>query len=210
MINKKKVHYIRVSTLQQNSDRQKEGILMGAFKYEDKCSGGVAFRDREEGSKLYKEVEEGLISEVHVHSIDRLGRDTVDILDTIKFFTSYGVNLISKKEGLRTLNNDNSENITAKLIVGIMSTLAEFERQQIKERQAEGIAKAKEKGVYKNRTKSGGRKGLSDEDYIKKYRKTVIKELQNGNSVRRTAIYCNVSTATVHKVKTIAKKKGLI
>jgi DNA invertase Pin-like site-specific DNA recombinase len=198
---KRIIHYVRVSTLEQKTDRQETSIVMGAEVYTDKCSGSVPFEKRDFGQVLMHEVEAGTIDEVHVHSIDRLGRNTLDIMNTIQFFTENGVNLISKKEGLQTLNEDGSENITAKLLVGILGTLAEFERSRIKERQAEGIAKAKEKGTYKNRPKTGGRTAENDKQIIEKYKKTIVKELKNGESVRRTAKVCGVSTATVTKVK---------
>ena len=204
------IHYVRVSTIEQNTDRQENSIVIGAEVYIDKCSGSVPFGKRDFGQVLLHEIEAGTISEVHVHSIDRLGRNTLDIMQTIQYMTENGVNVVSKKEGLRTLNDDKSENITAKLLVGILGTLAEFERLRIKERQAEGIEKAKEKGVYSNRVKTGGRTAESDKQIIEKYKKTIVRELKKGESVRRTAKLCNVSTATVAKVKKICIERGVI
>ena len=77
---------------------------------------------------------------MHVHSIDRLGRNTLDIMQTIQDFTSKGINVVSTKEGLQTLING-KENPIAKMMIGILGTLAEFELARGKERQAEGIAK---------------------------------------------------------------------
>jgi DNA invertase Pin-like site-specific DNA recombinase len=204
------IKYVRVSTLEQNAERQTKDITIGAEVYTDKCSGSIAFAKRDYGRVLLDEVEAGTIKEVHVHSIDRLGRDNLDIMQTIKFFTENGVNLISDKEGLRTLNDDGSENMTAKLMVGILGTLAEFELYRIKERQAEGIARGHEKGVYKNRVKVGGRTMESNKQIVAKYKRTIVKELKNGESVRRTAKICGVSTATVAKVKKACIDEGVL
>ena len=137
---------------------------------------------------------------MQVHSIDRLGRNTIDILNTIQLLTKLQVNVISQKEGLHTLLENGSENPTAKLMVGILGTLAEFELSRIKERQAEGIAKAKARGVYKtnggNRTKETKSKFLS-----KKKNALCLKELKRGNSVRRSALLSGVSLMTAQKVK---------
>jgi len=144
-----KAHYIRVSTLEQNIDRQTE---KGIKTYPDRISGSIAFAKRPEAARLLKDIESGLINEVQVHSIDRLGRNTIDIMQTIESLTEKGINVISKKEGLQTLVNG-EVNPVAKLMVGILGTLAEFELERIKERQAEGIAKAKAKGHFKGRNK---------------------------------------------------------
>ena len=92
-----RVKYIRVSTIEQNTDRQ-EFICLKS--YIDKCSGSTAFKDRKEASKLLANDE---VSEVLVHSIDRLGRNTIDIMNTIQDFTNRGINVISEKEGLQTI-----------------------------------------------------------------------------------------------------------
>ena len=133
-----RVKYIRVSTIEQNTDRQDD---FNGKTYTDECSGSIAFKDRKEASKLLANDE---VSEVLVHSIDRLGRNTIDIMNTIQDFTNRGINVISEKEGLQTIING-KENPVAKMMIGILGTLAEFELSRAKERQAEGIAKAKAK-----------------------------------------------------------------
>jgi hypothetical protein len=120
-----KAKYIRVSTLEQNTDRQTnfEGLT-----YIDKCSGSTPFNQRNEAKKL---LDNNSITEVHVHSIDRLGRSTLDIMQTIQYFTSKGINVVSEKEGLQTIING-KENPIAKLMIGILGTLAEFELSELK------------------------------------------------------------------------------
>ena len=190
-----KALYIRVSTLEQNTDRQTE---KGIKTYLDKISGSVAFNKRPEAKKLLAEVEKGRINEIQVHSIDRLGRNTLDIMQTIQTLTEKGVNVISKKEGLQTIV-DGKENPISKMMIGILGTLAEFELTRIKERQAEGIEKAKKKGVYVGR---GEGTEESAEVFLNKAKsRKIIKYLSQGESIRRTALLSNSSINTVRKVK---------
>ena len=192
-----RVKYIRVSTKEQNTDRQNN------FKgqtYIDKCSGSIAFIDRPEASKLLSNKD---ITEVHVHSIDRLGRNTLDIMQTIQNFTDKGINVVSTKEGLQTIV-DGKENPIAKMMIGILGTLAEFELSRIKERQAEGIAKAKAKGSYIGR-KTGSSEDL--ETFINKAStQSILRHLRNNESVRRTALLSKTSEGTVKKVKRMIKE----
>ena len=147
-----RVKYIRVSTIEQNTDRQDD---FKGLTYKDKCSGSIAFKNRKEASKLLANND---VTEILVHSIDRLGRNTIDIMNTIQDFTDRGINVVSQKEGLQTIL-DGKENPIAKMMIGILGTLAEFELTRIKERQLEGITKAKAKGVYVGR-KEGSKETL--------------------------------------------------
>ena len=129
-----------------------------------------------------------------------LCQKSIDILNTIQLLTKHQVNVISQKEGLRTLLEDGTENPTAKLLVGILGTLAEFELTRIKERQAEGIANAKDRGVYK--TNGGNRVKETRTKFLSKSKNALcLKELQRGNSVRRSAKLSGVSLMTAQKVK---------
>ena len=195
-----KVQYIRVSTIEQNTDRQDN---FNGKKYTDKCSGSIAFKDRKEASKLLSNQD---VTEVLVHSIDRLGRNTIDIMQTIQEFTGRGINVVSEKEGLSTIV-DGKENPVAKMMIGILGTLAEFELTRIKERQAEGIAKAKTKGSYLGRSKGSAE---SVEVFMSKAStKAIVKYLKMKESISRTAKLSSTSTGSVKKVKKMIKD-GLI
>ena len=188
--------YIRVSTPEQNTARQKDGLI----PIVDICSGSIPFEDRKGGEALMRKTQLGFVGSVSVQSIDRLGRNTLDILTTIKWFTKQGVNIISQKEGLHTLLDDGTENPTSKLMIGILGTLAEFELSRIKERQLEGIAKAKDRGVYK--TNGGNRVSETKTKFLSKSKNALcLKELQRGNSVRRAALLSGISLMTAQKVK---------
>lgn len=205
----KTVKYIRVSTVEQNPDRQLDKLLEN---FVDKCSGSIPFQERKEGGRLAKLVSnpKNDIDKIIVHSIDRLGRNTRDILDTIDYFTSLGVCVESEKEGFRTLDEKGNKNATAMMVISIMATLSEWELEMIKERRLEGIARAKSKGKYAG---NGGRPKESTSDFLSKDKSQgVLKLLKidgvNKPSLRDIATKKKVSLGFVQKVKSIAKEQG--
>jgi DNA invertase Pin-like site-specific DNA recombinase len=115
-----KATYVRVSTHEQNVSRQLEG--KEGKVYRDKISGMVPFKGRPNAGCLLTDARNGTINEVEVHSIDRHGRDAINVLQTMKTFTELGVNIISKKEGLNTLLPNGKQNPVAKLLVSVLST----------------------------------------------------------------------------------------
>jgi len=209
----KTVKYIRVSTSEQNEDRQKE---KGIKHYIDKCSGTIPFSERPKARELINDIayaEAKLppskqITTVKVHSISRLGRSTIDILETVKTFNGMGICLLAEKEGVRTLNEDGSENATAKMMLSILATLFEFEREMILERQREGIAKAKERGAY---AANGGRPKENEIEFLNKdTSKRILSYLSAGNSIRYTSNATGLSNGTVAKVRKTGFKLGLL
>lgn len=192
-----KVNYQRCSTKEQNVARQ---VIQGMdATFTDYCSGGIKFSKREQSSKLLKLVEQGKISEVHIDSLDRLGRNTIDMLNTINHLTEKNVCVVSIKEGLRTLI-DGKQNAVSKLMVGLLSTLAEFELDKITERCKDGILKAKERGAYSNN--GNVRTAESVEVFMSKDSSRQIKRyLNQGHSIRTTALMSRCSTGKVVKVK---------
>ena len=197
-----KVKYIRISTVEQNTSRQEEATNSYDKVLIDKITGTSKLFERPQGKVLKSLIESKAIKELHVHSIDRLGRNTLDILSTIKFLTSNNACLISEKENIKTLDSDGKENITTKLIINVLSTIAEFENDRRKERQKEGIAVAKIKGVYKGRLAGSTD---SEDKLLAKY-PNVVKELSKGTSIRRTALLCKNSKSTVLKVSKILRQ----
>lgn len=191
----KVVAYNRVSTDEQNPSRQE---IKGIKNFTDKISGSISFTKRPEAKKLLAEIEKGNINEVHIHSIDRLGRDTLDIMTTIQDLTAKGVNVVSTKEGFQTLI-DGKENPISKLMIGILGTLAEFELSRIKDRQTEGIAKAKARGTYK--TNGGNKPTETKATFLSKSKnKKCYKLIKQGNSLRAAAKLSDVSLGTASKV----------
>lgn len=135
--------YLRVSTIEQNLDRQYEAMKKYNIPEEnyfvEKCSGKNT--DRPELQKLLSIVEEG--DTIHIHDFSRLSRSTSDLLKIVESLNARGVTLVSNKENLDTSTP------TGKLMLTMIGAINEFERQSLLERQAEGIAIAKEKGHYR-------------------------------------------------------------
>ena len=197
----RKARYIRVSTGNQKTARQEARQNKDEIIFTDIVSGSIPFEDREKGKDLMKAIQLGKIDYVSVSSIDRLGRNLYNILTTLEFFKENGIILKVDNLGIESLING-KENSAFKLIISVMANIAEMERESILERQREGIALAKLKGIYKGRV-LGSKE--SEEDFFAKY-KEVVKSLKKGNSVRDTSKICNVSTGTVQKVKRLMKK----
>ena len=132
----RKVSYIRVSTTDQNTDRQH---LEGMDRvFEERLSGKN--RERPELDRMLDFIWEG--DTVYVHSIDRLARNLQDLLDLVQTITGKGCRLIFVKENL-TFGGD--DNIYAELQLQMMGAFASFERKLSRSRQAEGIAKRKQR-----------------------------------------------------------------
>ncbi|VVP73499.1 recombinase family protein [Pseudomonas fluorescens] len=140
------VAYIRVSSVEQNTDRQLDGLTF-TKTFTDKVSGATT--DRPQLQQMIEFVREG--DTIHVHSIDRLARSLEDLLKLVKDFTARGVAVKFHKEALHFTGEHNP---MQDLMLSMIGAVAQFERSMIKERQREGIAKAKAKGVYKGRTKA--------------------------------------------------------
>jgi len=200
--------YSRVSTISQNANRQQSNFFKAIpeFDYKnlyiDKIQGNVPFLERPEASKLFDVVTNDISDRktIVVDSIDRLGRDLIDILSTIELFTKNSINLKSLKEGFETLLDTGKENQMAKMVVSVMGSIAQMERARIKERQAEGIALAKYKFV--------GRKlgsTISDTKVLEKH-SNIVKKLNKGLTIREIAGIIDCSTTTVLKIKKILKK----
>lgn len=143
-----RVGYIRVSTIDQNIDRQLEGVELDE-KFIDKCSAFDPKRPSLLQMKQY--VRNG--DTLFVHSLDRLGRNVRFIHEMVDFLIDKGVTIRFVKENLVFHGNGSEEknDHVSKLILTCLAMIAEFEHSMIKERQREGIAIAKAKGVYSAR-----------------------------------------------------------
>ncbi|MFC3909719.1 recombinase family protein [Legionella dresdenensis] len=146
----KRVGYIRVSSFDQNPERQLDGIKLDKT-FIDKASGKDVNRPQLEALLAY--VRDG--DTVVVHSMDRLARNLIDLRNLVNDLTAKDVSVEFIKENL-TFSSDNSP--MAILLLSVMGAFAEFERALLKERQREGIELAKKRGAY-----PGRKKILSDE-----------------------------------------------
>jgi len=178
-----KVLYVRTSTIEQKTDRQRVNEKDFQLVVEDKCSGAINLFDRDGGRQLLRLIEKGALTELYVWQIDRLGRCLLDILSNIKFLTEKKICIHFISQGLSTIQPDGTENSVTKMIISILGTLAEMERTISRERQIEGITLAKLKGnVYTGRKRGSSEdvykflskpKNLKALEYIKKGYKNV-------------------------------------
>lgn len=146
-----KVGYARVSSRDQNLDRQLSQLeAAGCSKiFAEKLSGASSDRPELHAALEYLRPGETLV----VASMDRLARNTVDLLNLVRDATERGAYVEFLSEHL-TFGPE--EEAIPSLMLGILGSIAQFERTLIRERQAQGIAKAKERGVYRGRSKSLG------------------------------------------------------
>lgn len=193
-----KARYIRTSTLNQNESRQLARQHPDEIVFIDRVSGTTPFASREQAQLLMQKIRENQIHYLSVSSIDRLGRNTIDVLQTIDSLNKLGVILRVDNLGLESLI-DGKENPTFKLIGSVLANIREMERATLRERQLEGIAEAKKKGVYKGRIKGTTE---SKEAVLDRY-KEVVRYLRMKKSLRDIAGRCQVSLGTVQKVKAL-------
>jgi len=141
-----RIGYIRVSTLDQNPDRQLEGVQVSKV-FIDKASGKDTQRPQLEALLSYVREGDTLV----VHSMDRLARNLDDLRRMVHHLTGRGVRIEFVKESMAFTGEDSP---MANLLLSVMGAFAEFERALIRERQLEGISLAKLRGVYRGRKKA--------------------------------------------------------
>lgn len=140
-----RIGYIRVSSLEQNSARQLEGVQVDRT-YEDRVSAKDLQRPNLQAMLTYVRENDVVV----VHSMDRLARNLDDLRHLVKMLTQKGVAVQFVKENLTFSGEDTP---MANLMLSVMGAFAEFERSLSKERQREGVALAKARGAYKGRKK---------------------------------------------------------
>ena len=197
--------YSRVSTATQNPLRQQVNFFNAIPEFDkqnlfiDKIQGNIAFLQRPKAIEMF-EIATGIKNEritIVIDSIDRLGRNLIDILSTIELFKKNGINVKSLKEGFETILDNGKENPVANIVISLMASIAELERNRIKERQQEGIKIAKAHGKFQGR-KIGS--SISNKQLLEKH-SNIVKKLKKGLSIREIAEIMNCSTTTVLKVK---------
>jgi DNA invertase Pin-like site-specific DNA recombinase len=141
-----RIGYVRVSSLDQNPDRQLENIAVDRI-FTDHASGKDVARPQLD--TLLRFAREG--DTVVVHSMDRLARNLDDLRRIVQQLTARGIRIEFVKEQLTFTGEDSP---MATLLLSVMGAFAEFERALIRERQREGIALAKQRGAYRGRKKA--------------------------------------------------------
>ena len=172
-----KIGYARVSSKDQNLDRQLAALKKEkVFRvFTDTVSGSSTQRPGLDGALNYVRAGDQLI----VVSMDRLARSLIDLHRLVDDLTERGVSVKFLKEG-QVYSQDSTP--VAKLMLGLLGSVAEFERSIIRERQAEGIAKAKARGVYKGRAK------VLNEEQVTQAREWVSAGIPKAEVARRLGI----------------------
>lgn len=177
------VAYIRVSSVDQNEARQLEALKgYGIEKYYiEKISGKDLNRPKLQ--EMLEYVREG--DTIYIMDFSRISRSVKDLLDLLDRLEAKGVRLVSIKEALDT------KTPTGRLMLTMIGAINEFERANIRERQAEGIAIAKEEGKYKGRKKKE-----INPAFVEGYNKYLNREI----SKSKLAELLNVSRPTLNKL----------
>lgn len=197
--------YCRVSSIDQKTDRQRINEKDFKIVVEDKCSGSIPFFEREGGKEILKYINNQIATSLSVWTIDRLGRNLRDILNTIHFFNERNIPIIFVSQGLRTIDENGKENAITKLMISILGTVGEMEKSQIRERQLEGIKIAKLKGVYKGRLE-----GTIEDVHAfldKPKNKKALEYIKKGYKLTEAAKLSDVHINTMTKIKRLAFAK---
>jgi DNA invertase Pin-like site-specific DNA recombinase len=187
-----KIGYVRVSTADQNTNRQLDGLQL-TVTFTDKASGKNADRPQLQ-AMMAGNWPEG--STVYVHSMDRLARSLGDLLQIVEQLTQRGINVHFVKEAKIFKGGETSDPMD-KLMLSMLGAVAEYERTLIRERQREGIAKAKQRGVYRGRPRKN-----TDHERIAQI---VAEATALGANKTRIAAKYGISRDTLYKyVKTLS------
>ncbi len=157
------IAYVRVSTVEQNEARQVEGLKKHSIDkwFTEKVSAKDTNRPQLKAMLDFAREDDTIF----IHDFSRLARSTKDLLNIVEKLQAKGINLMSNKESIDTSTP------TGKLMLTMIGAINEFERQNLLERQKEGIAIAKKEGKFK------GRKAIDIKDFDKHYKKYINREV---------------------------------
>lgn len=201
------VKYIRISDRSQQIERQ---VNETDKLYIDIVSGKTPFKERPAAQQLIQDIEAGLITQCSVHECSRLGRNLLDILTTLEYMHSKGVNVYVHNIGMHSLI-DGKVNPAFTMVITILANISQQEIATLRERQAEGVRIAKEQGRYKGR--EAGSKFTPAElcgkhpDIIK-YLQKKSKSKAKAYSVREIASLTKKNPSTVQRVSVAFKELG--
>ena len=203
----KAVIYARVSSTsnRQNTDRQVSDLTTYAvgLKYEvcqifkEHISGAKKNQDRPVLQECMEYCKQNCVDILLVSELSRLGRNAFEVLACVNELLDGGINLFMQKEQITLLDRDGKPSMIAPVMIAILSTCAELERDNIQYRLKSG---------YNNYRENGGRVGrkpgtVKSVEKIKEEYREVIRDLQKGESIRRTAKLNDVSVSTVQRIK---------
>ena len=194
------VGYARVSSIDQNLDRQFENLKMfGAEKIFTEKQSGKSIENRPVFQEALNFVRTG--DRFVVESIDRLGRNYDEIIETVNYLKEKDVQLMITSLPMmnEVISNPLLDKFMKDLIVQILAMVSEQERNESKRRQAQGIQVAKEKGVYKGRPLLYSPNAKDPQKRVIYHR--VVEMLEEGQAISKIAKEVNITRQTVYRIK---------
>lgn len=177
------IAYVRVSTEDQSTETQRATIeqrhKIDRWFVDEATSGAIKAKERKGLGALLSYVREG--DSVIVYAIDRLGRNTIDVLETVELLHQQGVSVVSVREGF------DLSTAMGKAMLTMLAAMAELERSNIKARQMAGIERARAEG------RNLGREKTIDDTLVAQWRQ------ERQASIRATADHFGISTASVKR-----------
>lgn len=207
----KVVIYSRVSTQIQDYKRQTEELKDYSKKmgwevlksFEEKISGGKENEDRPKLMEMIDYVKKNQVDKVLCWEMSRIGRNTIEVLKTIKLLNDHCISLYIKNYNIETLNDKCEVNPLSQFMIQILTSVSEMEKTTIRQRVKSG---------YDNFIKNGGKVGRKegfrkDEETILNENKDIVKLLKGEYSVRKIMKLTDKSSGTIMKVKKILEQK---
>ena len=199
----KGVIFVRVSKREQDYQRQLEDLRALAktqnleiiAEIAEKISGAKENQKRDGVQELLRLAQKGIIQKVLVQEVSRLGRSTVEVLKVLEELTSLRVSVYVQNFGFETLKNG-KRNPIAQFMFTLLAEFARMERETLRERILSGMEEARRQGKHLGRPDGSLE---NKETFLKKY-PSVVRNLRQGISVRKTAKICDTSINTVRKV----------
>lgn len=203
----KVVIFSRISTSSQDFQRQTTELKEYAIKmgyqvmgvFEEIISGAKKNEDRPKLVEMIDYVKKNQVDKVLVWELSRLGRNTIQVLQTIELFNSHCISLFIKNFNIETLDQNCKPNLMSNFMIQILTSVSEMERSTIRQRMKSGYDNFRNNGGSVGR-KEGFRK---DDSVLLAENKDVLKLLKQGFSIRKVMKLCNKSSGTVMKVKKI-------
>lgn len=205
-----KVFYSRISTDDgQTHKRQLQDLKGFEYVFCDVISGSVPLFERGKGGEIKKLMDEGKLTHLEVHSIDRLGRNTIDVLSNWKLFTENNVTVVCRNPNIRNFDDNGNPDKFSELLLSILTVMYSFERDTIKTRQREGITL---KRMTNPEVYIGRRVGTSytPEVFLQRKRsQEILNYLKKGtHTYKEISRILGVSQTTISKVKKMSVYGG--
>jgi DNA invertase Pin-like site-specific DNA recombinase len=207
----KVVIYSRVSTITQDYKRQTEELKeysnkMGfqvVMTFEEKISGGKNNEERPKLMEMINFIKENKIDKVLCWELSRIGRNTIEVLKTIKLFNDNCISLFIKNYNIETLNEKCEINPLSQFMIQILTSVSEMEKTTIRQRVKSGYDQFRKNGGKVGR-KEGFRK---DRELLLQEHKDVLKLLKQDYSVRKIMKLTDKSSGTIMKIKKLMNDK---